>query len=152
MVARAKSRSPQPRQVLIGVGGLGCPCRASQEPKELEQVAPLVGDRMVDHACPDHREQVLVDEFLFEVLKFLRGPQSVRRAQGTDHGQRLDYITSSKLSIRHSYQRSVGNPDQASNLWTGCEQWLSPAQARTRAPRDSQEPKGLQTLSRAGDS
>ena len=131
----------EPGQVLIGVGGLGGPCRASQEPKELEQVAPLVGDRVVDHACADHREQVLVDEFLFEVLEFLRGPQPVRRAQGTDHGQRLDYVTSSTLSIRHSYQRSVGNPDrrQLSGL---VEQRPSPAKDQpapfgtARNPRD----------------
>ncbi|WP_460401685.1 hypothetical protein [Actinophytocola sediminis] len=69
----------QPQQITIRVRRLSRPHRTRQELDELEQRRPLVRHVTIGDAAGGHRQRVLVDQLLLEVLELLSRRQLPRR-------------------------------------------------------------------------
>jgi len=84
-----------------------------------------VRDRAVRATRADRREQVLVEQFLFEVLTFLAGRQAPGGVQRPDHGQSHDHPRSPIPTVDREYLRLFDNPDGLSNILeaSACRTW-----------------------------
>jgi hypothetical protein len=104
---------------------LRCPHRTAQESDELEQRSPVVGHRAVHTTSADRREQVLVDQFLLEVLMIPGGRQTPRSVQRPDHRESHDLSRSQKPTADREYRRLFNNPDKQSSIHTtsACRTW-----------------------------
>jgi hypothetical protein len=97
----------QPAQIAVRVRRLRGPDRFAEEAEEIEDRRALARDRAVHATRPNHRQQVLVDEFLLEILEFLPSAQSRAGAQRADRRQTGHYVSSPDSITRQVYQVSA---------------------------------------------
>src|SRR5437764_6280650 len=134
----------------IRVARLRRPQWTTEEPDELEQHRPVTGHRAVHAARADRREQVLVHQFLLEVLTFLASRQTPGSVQRPDHGQPHDHPRSPNPTVDRQYRQPVRNPDRMSTLTdlSACRTWPGPRTfASNPVPRELRgDPVGLADL------
>lgn len=111
---------------------LRCPHCTLQEPDKLEQRRPVVRHRTIRATAIDRREQVLIQQLLFEVLTFLAGRRTPRGIQRPDHGQSHDHPSSPNPTAGRQYREPVRNPDRLSNTAgsSACRTWPGPKTLR----------------------
>jgi hypothetical protein len=108
----------------VGVIGARRPEMATDEPGEPEDDSAVARDRTVTDARAHHRERVLIDELLLEVIELGSRVQLSRPVKRSDNSQGHECFTSSRSSICHEYHRYVRNLDQSS-FQTPSAAWLS---------------------------
>jgi hypothetical protein len=124
--------TPQPGQEAVSVATGGTPHRLPSKPDELDHRGPLVGDIPVGQARPDHRQRVLIDDLLLEVLDLLSSTQPSRSTERPhDRQTHRPNSSSTPARTRHEYHNSVENPDKWSSF---LREVSSPSTAGTPTP------------------
>src|SRR5262249_45658984 len=112
-------------QETVRVSWPGRPQWTGQEPDELEQCRPVSSHRTVRTTSADCGEQVLVHQFLLEILTLLAGRQTPRSIQRPHHRQPHDHPRSPNPIADQQYGESLRIPDRLSSIIesTACRVW-----------------------------
>ncbi len=109
-------------EIPVRVGRRRGPHRASQEGDEAEQRRTLRRDLTVGDSRPDHRQRVLVDELLLELLQFLDGGQPARGVERPNDSEAHRPTTSANRWNQHDLRKLLGISDELSDRQPSGEQ------------------------------
>ncbi len=140
-----------PRPALLGQEPVSIitrcrPQRPGQRTGELDDHRPGVAHMPVAQPRSRHRQRVLVDDLLLEVLDILARPQRPRRADVADRGQTQRSAGSLREHIHRLYRPTVRNPDHSSFNPCLAEKPVRPGLAPDTTPPPKGEPECIEIV------
>ena len=140
--AHGMAKPPLLGQKPVGVLTGRLPQRAGHRPGELDDDRPSASYVPVAQTGRRHRQCVLIDDLLLEVLNQLRGPQHLVRAGATPHRNQAHQSLSSCTSImRRPYRRMVTQADHSSTVGLRGANRRLPADTALNLARRRNEPE-----------
>jgi len=105
-------QSPLLGQELVGVLRCRLPQRAGHRPGELDHDGSTVADMPVAQTRSHHRQRVLVDQLLLEVLNILRRRQRIRGRAAWQHAQAHQTLSSPMPTTSREYTKTIRKADR----------------------------------------